>query len=51
MMENNEAFVYIWRDSNNSKFYIGYHKGTVDDNYAHSSHTSDTILHMNRRMI
>ena len=32
-----EAFVYIWRDSSRKKFYIGYHKGTVDDNYAHSS--------------
>jgi hypothetical protein len=33
----NEAFVYIWRDSSASKFYLGYHKGSVDDNYAHSS--------------
>jgi hypothetical protein len=32
-----EAFVYIWRDSNSSKFYLGYHKGSTDDNYAHSS--------------
>jgi hypothetical protein len=34
---DNEAFVYLWRDSNHSKFYLGYHKGSVDDNYAHSS--------------
>ena len=32
-----EAFVYLWRDSINKKFYLGYHKGSIDDNYAHSS--------------
>ena len=36
-MSKPEAFVYLWRDSNANKFYLGYHKGAVDDNYAHSS--------------
>jgi hypothetical protein len=37
MSKNHEAFVYLWRDSVNKKFYLGYHKGSPDDNYAHSS--------------
>ena len=32
-----EAFVYMWYDSKNSMYYIGYHKGTPDDGYTHSS--------------
>ncbi len=32
-----EAFVYMWHDSKNSMYYIGYHKGTPDDGYTHSS--------------
>lgn len=32
-----EAFVYMWYDSVNGKYYIGYHKGTPDDGYTHSS--------------
>ena len=32
-----EAFVYMWYDSKNSMYYIGYHKGTLDDGYTHSS--------------
>ena len=32
-----EAFVYMWYDSENSMYYIGYHKGTPDDGYTHSS--------------
>ena len=33
-----EAFVYMWYDSVNGKYYIGYHKGTPDDGYTHSSY-------------
>jgi len=29
----NIGFVYLWRDSKNKMFYIGSHKGTVDDGY------------------
>ena len=32
-----EAFVYMWYDSKNSMYYIGYHKGTPDDGYTHTS--------------
>ena len=32
-----EAFVYQWYDSKNRMFYLGYHKGTPDDGYTHSS--------------
>ena len=33
-----EAFVYKWTDSINNKFYVGFHKGTPDDGYTHSSY-------------
>jgi hypothetical protein len=36
-MTEYEAFVYLWYDSNNKKFYLGCHKGTITDGYAHSS--------------
>lgn len=32
-----EAFVYMWFDSINRKFYIGVHKGNPSGKYAHSS--------------
>jgi len=32
-----EAFVYLWFDSKNRMFYLGFHKGHEDDNYTHSS--------------
>lgn len=32
-----EAFVYIWFDLLKKMYYIGYHKGSEYDNYAHSS--------------
>lgn len=35
---NNEAFVYKWSNLTNGKFYIGYHKGSLDDGYISSSH-------------
>jgi len=43
-----EAFVYLWYDAPNKKYYLGKHKGTPDDGYTHSStiwesFTKDTI--------
>ena len=43
-----EAFVYLWYDASNKKYYLGKHKGTPDDGYTHSSSiwesfTKDTI--------
>jgi len=35
-----EAFVYLWRNSETKKFYLGSHKGTIDDGYTHSSQVS-----------
>lgn len=35
---NKEAFVYKWSNLTNGKFYIGYHKGSLDDGYISSSH-------------
>ena len=32
-----EAFVYLWYDARNKKYYLGSHKGKPTDNYAHSS--------------
>ena len=32
-----EAFVYIWRNAKTKRFYLGSHKGTIDDGYTHSS--------------
>lgn len=32
-----EAFVYCWYNEENSKKYIGYHKGHIDDDYISSS--------------
>ena len=36
-----EAFVYLWYDAPNKKYYLGKHKGTPEDGYTHSSHSSD----------
>jgi hypothetical protein len=36
---NKEAFVYRWVNLTNGKFYIGYHKGSLDDGYISSSHS------------
>lgn len=33
----NEAFAYEWHDTLNNKRYFGKHKGSITDNYAHSS--------------
>jgi len=32
-----EAFVYLWRNAKTNRFYIGHHRGTIDDGYSHSS--------------
>lgn len=36
---NKEAFVYKWKNLTNRKFYVGYHKGSLDDGYISSSHS------------
>ena len=35
-----EAFVYKWTNLTNGKYYIGYHKGELNDGYISSSHNS-----------
>ena len=37
MKNNQEAFVYMWFDGNNRKFYIGMHRGSPSGTYTHSS--------------
>ena len=32
-----EAFIYLWYDAPNKKYYLGKHKGSPDDKYTHSS--------------
>ena len=32
-----EAFVYLWYDAPNKKYYLGKHKGSPEDSYTHSS--------------
>jgi len=34
---NHEAFLYLWYDAPNKKYYLGKHKGSPDDGYTHSS--------------
>lgn len=34
-----QAFIYLWYDAINRKYYLGSHCGTVCDGYAHSSRT------------
>src|SRR6056300_150888 len=38
-MKENEAFVYLWQDAREKpyRYYLGYHKGSPDDSYTHSS--------------
>jgi len=54
---HSEAFVYLWFDSKNRMFYLGYHKGHPDDDYTHSStimesFTKTTIpSYMHRRIL
>ena len=52
-----EAFVYLWFDSKNRKFYLGSHKGHEDDSYTHSSKVMESFSkaavpsHMRRRIL
>ena len=54
-----EAFVYLWRNAKTKKFYLGSHKGTIDDGYTHSSrflpdfpHSSKVVPdHYTRRIL
>lgn len=39
----NEAFVYMWYDSNTRKYYIGSRKGSPDDGYTHSSSVMESF--------
>ena len=43
-----EAFVYLWYDSANKKYYLGYHKGQIIDYYTHSS---KRMMHFSSRKI
>jgi integrase/recombinase XerD len=52
-----EAFIYLWRDSLNKKWYLGKHKGSPDDRYTHSSHSilkfkkEETPSYMKRKVL
>jgi hypothetical protein len=37
MSELAEAFVYLWYHGPTKRYYLGKHKGTIDDGYSHSS--------------
>ena len=57
IMRNKEAFVYLWFDTKNRMFYLGYHKGTPDDSYTHSSTVMESFTktaipsYMHRRIL
>ena len=36
-LEGYEAFIYLWYDAPNKRYYLGKHKGTPNDSYTHSS--------------
>jgi len=44
-----EAFVYLWQDARQKpyKYYLGYHKGTPDDGYTHSSSVLESFSNDN----
>ena len=52
-----EAFVYLWYDALNKKFYLGKHKGLPEDLYAHSSTVLESFtmktkpVHMYRKIL
>ena len=56
-MRNKDAFVYLWFDTKNRMFYLGYHKGTPDDSYTHSSNVMEKFTktsipsYMRRRIL
>ena len=51
------AFLYLWFDAKNKKFYLGYHKGTPFDGYTHSSSVMESFTektkpkYMKRRIL
>ena len=51
------AFLYLWFDSKNKKFYLGYHRGTPCDGYTHSSSVMESFTektkpkYMKRRIL
>lgn len=48
---NKESFVYKWLNLTNGKYYIGYHKGSLDDGYISSSHNELFWLDFNNPKI
>jgi len=42
-----EAFVYLWFDSKNRMFYLGFHRGHEDDGYTHSSSIMESFSKKN----
>ena len=56
-MRNKNAFVYLWFDAKNKRFYLGSHKGTLDDSYTHSSTVMESFTktsipsYMRRRIL
>ena len=54
---SHEAFVYLWFDTKSRMFYLGYHKGTPDDSYTHSSTVMESFTktsipsYMRRRIL
>lgn len=55
--KSKEAFIYLWRDRLNKKWYLGKHKGSPDDDYTHSSDVMPrfkkkyTPYYMKRRIV
>lgn len=46
-----EAFVYLWRNAKTNKYYIGHHKGTIDDGYTHSSNYLPDFPHSSKSKV
>ena len=46
-MNDYESFIYLWFDSKNRKFYLGYHGGHEDDKYTHSSNVMESFSKKN----
>ena len=42
-----DAFIYLWYDAPNKKYYLGKHKGTPDDSYTHSSRVWESFTKNN----
>lgn len=46
-MNYSEAFVYKWTDTTTEMWYIGYHKGSIDDGYICSSKIVKPLIEAN----